>query len=773
VKNFVIKNLLFTLLLILPLSAGINFVQQNNKTVSPSSASVGVAYPAAQKAGNSNIVVVGWNDTSAAVKSVTDSRGNTYARGVGPTVGKALTQSIYYATNIAGGRNTVSVTFNQNAVYPDVRVLEYSGLDSTSPLDVTAAAAGNSRNGNSGPATTTALNELIFGAGMTFGGYSAAGSGFTKRVITNFGDIAEDTTVLAGGSYSATAPLSSSVPWVMQMAAFRGSVQSSSNSAPPPPPPPNPTAITPTSGSTNGGTSVTITGTGFASGAIVTFGGTAATGVSVGSSTSITATTPANNAGAVDVVVTNTDNQTGALSGGYTYTSSSGSSSSGGGGIAFVQSNSVPATLQSSLTTLSATFKVPQTAGNLNIVAIGWGDTTSLVKIVTDSSGNTYSPAGGTTTGSGLRQAIYYARNIAGGSTTVTVTFNQAAAYPDLRILEYSGLDTSNPLDVTAVGTGTGTVAVSGAATTTSANELIFGAGNNGDGFSGAGTGFTLRMIDYYGNLAEDETVSSTGSYNVSAPLKKSTTWVLQLATFRASGQSSSDPPSPPPPVAPPPTLPPAGNTYTTNFLLTENPISEGGNWVNGGPDSVGLAWSDVFVGPNGAHGEEVSGTATSNSSGLPYSDATAVLQNLPWASNQTVTATVFVSGITQTCGQEVELRLNTTIAPNSITGYEIDLSVSDGSTLIVRWNGGVGNFTILAQAPGLIAKNGDLLQASQNGGTITLSVNGVQKLSVSDTTYTGGAPGIGFNYTQYPPCVQSAESLKYGFTSFAASDSP
>ena len=47
--------------------------------------------------------MVGWNDTSAAVKSVTDSRGNTYALAVGPTVGTALTQSIYYATNIAGG----------------------------------------------------------------------------------------------------------------------------------------------------------------------------------------------------------------------------------------------------------------------------------------------------------------------------------------------------------------------------------------------------------------------------------------------------------------------------------------------------------------------------------------------------------------------------------------------------------------------------------------------------------------------------------------------
>src|SRR5450432_4364789 len=32
--------------------------------------------------------------------------------------------------------------------------------------------------------------------------------------------------------------------------------------------------------------------------------------------------------------------------------------------------------------------------------------------------------------------------------------------------------------------------------------------------------------------------------------------------------------------------------TYTTNFPLTEKPISEGGVWTNGG--SVGLDWTDV-----------------------------------------------------------------------------------------------------------------------------------------------------------------------------------
>ena len=64
---------------------------------------------------------------------------------------------------------------------------------------------------------------------------------------------------------------------------------------------------------------MTISGTNFASGATVTFGGTSATSVVVVSSTTITATTPAHAAGVVNVVVTNNNGQSGTLTNGYTY----------------------------------------------------------------------------------------------------------------------------------------------------------------------------------------------------------------------------------------------------------------------------------------------------------------------------------------------------------------------------------------------------------------------------------------------------------------------
>ena len=78
------------------------------------------------------------------------------------------------------------------------------------------------------------------------------------------------------------------------------------------------TSLTPNSGSTAGGTSVTLTGTNLTGATGVSFGGALASGFTVNSATSITATTPAHAAGAVNVVVT-TPGGTATLTNGYTY----------------------------------------------------------------------------------------------------------------------------------------------------------------------------------------------------------------------------------------------------------------------------------------------------------------------------------------------------------------------------------------------------------------------------------------------------------------------
>src|SRR5262249_40725372 len=148
----------------------------------------------AQTAGNLNVVVVGWKDNTAAVSSVTDTAGNTYIRAFGPTSGTGVSQSIYYAKNIGGkpAGNKVTVTFSPAASFPDVRILEYSGIDPDNPVDASAGAFGKTITSNSGTAITTNARDLLFSANTVTTGTASAGASFTSRMITANGNIAED-----------------------------------------------------------------------------------------------------------------------------------------------------------------------------------------------------------------------------------------------------------------------------------------------------------------------------------------------------------------------------------------------------------------------------------------------------------------------------------------------------------------------------------------------------------------------------------------------------
>ena len=297
----------------------------------------------------------------------------------------------------------------------------------------------------------------------------------------------------------------------MQVATFRATVASTV---------PFVSSVNPNGGPVAGGTPVTITGTNFAAGATVTFGGTAATNVVVVNGTTITATTPAHTAGAVTVTVT-VNSQSGSLTNGFTYN----------GAVAIGFAQVAAATPQSSVTTVSVSYPAAQTAGDLNVVVVGWNDTTATVQSVKDSGGNIYSLAIGPTTGTALRQAIYYLSDIAGGANTVTVTFNQPAAFPDVRILEYRGV---NAVDVTAGLSGNSTAASSGSATTKIANELIFGANTVFTGNAAAGSGFTSRIITSPdSDMAEDKVVTTAGSNTATATLTSSGPWVMQMVTFK------------------------------------------------------------------------------------------------------------------------------------------------------------------------------------------------------------------------------------------------
>ena len=1084
------------------LMAAATFVQSNYATPQSSVAAVPVSYSGAETAGDLNVVVVGWNDTTATVQQVKDSAGNVYSLAIGPTSGTALRQSIYYAPNILSGSNTVTVTFSQAAAFPDVRVLEYRGVN---VVDVTAGASGSSAAANSGAATTRVASELIFGAAMVATSVKAAGSGFTSRGITApDGDISEDKVVTATGSNSATATLSSAGPWVMQMVTFsaasgpaptvtgvspnNGSMaggtpvtitgtnfatgatvtfgataatnvvvtnsttitattpagnagaatvtvtvsgQSGSLSngftyiAPPTVTsvspnngpavggttititgtnfatgaavifggaaatnvgvtnsttitattpagtagavtvtvtvnglsgslsnaftyvvPPTVTDVSPNSGSTAGGTAVTITGTNFATGATVTFGTTAATNVVVTNSTKITATTPVGTAGAVTVTVTNPGSQTGSLTSGFTYvvvpTVSSVSPNNGpvaggttvtitgtnfsagatvtfgtaaGTNVAVTNSTSITATTpagtagavtvtvtvngqsgslsngfsyvvpptvtnvspnsgstaggtavtvtgtnfatgatvtfgttaatnvvvtnsttitattpagaagavsvtvsnpgsqngilpsgftyvvvptvtsvspnngpvaggtavtitgtnfatgatvtfggtaatnvvvtnsttitattpagtagavsvtvtvngqsgslangftyngavtisfvqvaaatpQSSTATVPVTYPVAQTAGDLNIVVVGWNDTAATVQQVKDSAGNTYSLAIGPTSGTSLRQSIYYAPHIVGGSNTVTVTFNQAAAFPDVRILEYRGVNT---VDATAGASGNGTAANSGAATTTIANELIFGANTVATQNAAPGTGFTSRIITSPdGDLAEDKVVTATGSNSAAATLSSSGVWVMQMVTLAAVS-------------GPPPTVTSVSPTTGT---------TAGGTTV-------------TITGTNFAAGATVTfgGVAATN---VVVANSTQLTATTPAGNAGTVTVTVTVNG------QSGSLASAFTYAPiPTVTNVSPKGGPTTGGTTvtITGANFAAGATVTFGSTPAtsVVVANSTQITATAPAGTagsvtVTVTVNGQSGSLLNAFTYT------------------------------------
>ncbi len=195
---------------------------------------------------------------------------------------------------------------------------------------------------------------------------------------------------------------------------------------------------------------------------------------------------------------------------------------------------------------------------------------------------------------------------------------------------------------------------------------------------------------------------------------------------------------------------------YTTNFPLTENPISENGNWING--KTVGLDWQDVQTTPGFAFGTE-STTAF-------YTDPTAVLSGT-WGPDQTVQAKIHKKSPGSIA--EVELRLRTTILPHKITGYEVNFSCSSNPSYnysqIVRWNGPLGSFTGIG-ASTYNCTDGDVVKATMIGNTITVYVNNVQTMQTVDNTFTNGSPGMGFYLEGNPGSIN-----QYGFTTFMATD--
>ncbi len=401
------------------------------------------------------------------------------------------------------------------------------------------------------------------------------------------------------------------------------------------------TSITPNTGPTNGGTAVNILGSDFAAGAKVTVGGVPADKVLVANVNTMQARLPAGSAGSATVVVTNSSGTTGTLVGAYTYTPAA--------TISFVQVNSSqPA---SPATTATISYALAQTAGNLNVVIVGWADATAKVQSVIDSSGNTYQLAFSPTVGNGLTQAIYYAKNIkaaAAASNTVTVTFSAAAQSPDVRILEYSGIDPALALDSGGGRSGTGTDLSSGPITTTNVVDLIIGAATVAGAVTGTGQGFTTVAITPSGANVEHLVGQQAGVIDATATQGTAAHWVMQAVAFEQAGTVPDFSLS----VTPPSTASvPAGSP--ANYIISVSEVNSFANLVMltcsaGLPPSATCSFLPSPVTPG----------ATPVTSALTISTS---------ASTPAATSNVTVTGTSGSLSHDTTVSLTVTPAPDFV----------------------------------------------------------------------------------------------------------
>ena len=734
-------------------------------------------FDSAESAGDLNVVLIGWADNTATVSSVTDTRGNTYTLAAplitipGSASLPPLSQAIYYAKNIAGGVNTVNVAFNGSPFYPDLRVVEYSGVDTSAPLIATTGSSGNANGGDtvsSGNITTTSAGALLVAGGMTTWSYDGAGASFTARLMTADGNIAEDSVVGAAGSYGASAHLSGpGQNWILQVAAFKPAANV--------PPPPTLTSIAPNSGSAAGGTNVTLSGSGFVSGATVRLCGVAATNVTVVSASQITATAPAHASGTCDVVVTNPDGKAATLAQAFNY---------------------VPSQPQDA--------GVPNDAGGVDAAGVDSGTTTPTYQIncggaaVSPFAADNFVTGGGTYTSnnavvtSGVAHAapsaVYQSERYGNHSYTFSnlapnapytvrlhfaeiywtsarsrvfnVLVNGTLAIPSLDIFAAVGANKALVRDVTTTTNGAGQITIQYVTITDNAKssgiEIIPGgttvpqiptsvvvSPSTAQVPTGGTRTFTASVFDQFGSpmstpqtvdwsVAGGGSISATGLFtapNNPGPVVVTATDSGVHGTANVTVTSTSN------------------VSYSTTFGVNESPISEGGRWKHNNP-----FFTKVVTNGGNAYGTEPN-PARQNL----YEDSYAYLGGMGFPPNQYASATIYKNGASGY--MEVELLLRVSDTSNSTQGYECFLHQGGAYLSIARWKGTaltspatISYFDILGGVNNITAPNdGDLFEAQIVGNIITVTLAGSQIISLDVSTFDGfvipsGDPGIGFD---------------------------
>jgi hypothetical protein len=523
-----------------------------------------------QHTGDLLALVVKADSSSVSASSVTGGGVGAWARVEGPYAGyPSHDLEIWTGKVNTTGTSTVTVGFSGSvtAVYTGLAVQEFSS-SSASPLWATDGGGGLS---NASSTTTTfpkltpsGTGELYFGYGAVANTASAGTTSGFSYATTSDGDIATyDTNVSA-----AVQPTAKQTP-----TGVSGSVAVLLSTGPASTTP-TVSSVSPTSGPTAGGTSVTITGTNFTGVTAVKFGTVSATPITVNSGTSITVPTPAGSAATVDVTVTATGGTSATTSADlYTYAAAPTVSSVG--------PSSGPTTGGTSVTITGTSF-TGVTAVKFGTASANSFSVTSTTSITVPAPAGSMGPvdvavtaAGGTSTTSPADQFTYTVSTTptvtalsttsgptAGGtSVTITgtnftgvtaVTFGTASATPitvnDAQSITVPAPAGSGTVDVTVTATG-GTSATSTAdhytylaAPTVSAVSPSSGPLAGGTSVTITGTNFTgVTGVQFGTASATPVTVNSAQSITVPAPAGTGTVDITVTAAGGTSATSAAD----------------------------------------------------------------------------------------------------------------------------------------------------------------------------------------------------------------------------------------
>jgi hypothetical protein len=181
-------------------------------------------------------------------------------------------------------------------------------------------------------------------------------------------------------------------------------------------------------------------------------------------------------------------------------------------------------------------------------------------------------------------------------------------------------------------------------------------------------------------------------------------------------------------------------NSYTTNFDIDENPLSEGGKWLH-----IDSTLSKCKVVGGRAFGTQ-SGTGA-------FDDSNAYLTG--YGNNYEVEGTVWLNpGLSGPGNREVEILLHwtddgplrsTAFGPTRANGYEINVQHAGSYMQLGRFKG-----ALLVQVDNYaIPKTGDRFRARIEGQHIRVWWNDVLRIDFTDSDaslqVTTGNPGIGF----------------------------